>query len=61
MSSKVVSYFDWSLGFKSSGSNIDPKINSTKKSNLNSIGMTDNEFKRYVNKWKNKNLQKSLS
>ncbi|MFX0048140.1 MAG: hypothetical protein ACFE8G_08220 [Candidatus Hermodarchaeota archaeon] len=56
MSSKVVSYFDWTLGFKSNSSESIPKIKNAKKGNLNSIGMTEDEFKRHVNKWKNKNL-----
>ena len=56
MSSKVVSYFDWTLGFRSNSSDSTPKMKNTKKSNLNLIGMTDDDFKRHLNKWKNENL-----
>ena len=52
MSSKVVSYYDWERGFKSKV----PELKTEKKSNLNSIGMTDEDFKRHLNKWKNENL-----
>ena len=56
MSSKVVSYFDWSLGFKSNTTESASKIKSMKRGNLNSIGMTDDDFKQYLEKWKNRNL-----
>ena len=56
MSSKAVSYFDWSLGFKSNNTENTLKFKGTKKSNLNSIGMSDDDFKRYIKKWKNSNL-----
>jgi len=56
MSSKVVSYFDWSLGFKSNTSDSTLKLKNIKKSNLNSIGMTDDNFKQYLKNWKNTNL-----
>ena len=56
MSSKVVSYFDWSLGFKSNSTDSSIKFKSTKKSNLNSIGIVDAEFKKHLSKWKENNL-----
>ena len=56
MSSKVVSYFDWSLGFKSNSTENTLKINTTKKTNLNSIGMSDDDFKQHLKKWKNRNF-----
>ncbi|MBY9012120.1 MAG: hypothetical protein KGD70_07085 [Candidatus Lokiarchaeota archaeon] len=56
MSSKVVSYFDWSLGFKSNSTDSALKLKTLKKSNLNSIGITDDNFKQYIKKWKNSNL-----
>jgi hypothetical protein len=56
MSSKVVSYFDWSLGFKSNSTDNALKLKAIKRSNLNSIGMTDDDFKQYIKKWKNSNL-----
>ena len=52
MSSKVISYYDWSLGFK--GTDRTSKITVTKK--LNSIGIADADFKNYLRKWKNRNL-----
>jgi hypothetical protein len=52
MSSKVVSFYDWECGFKKNAS----EIKNTKKSTLNSIGMTDADFKRHVEKWKDKNF-----
>ena len=56
MSSKVVSYFDWSLGFKSNSTDNTLKFKIAKKSNLNSIGMSDDDFKLYLKKWKNRNF-----
>jgi len=50
MSSKVVSYYDWSIQFKNS------MKNSNLNSNLNSIGIADDDFKNYLRKWKNRNL-----
>jgi hypothetical protein len=56
--SRASSYFDWEKQFKSSNK-------STNKSNLmdlnhiiplNSIGISYEEFKKYLNKWKEKNL-----
>ncbi|NVM46347.1 MAG: hypothetical protein HWN79_15665 [Candidatus Lokiarchaeota archaeon] len=52
MSSKVVSFFDWELGFKNPRS----EISSTKIISLNSIGMSDDDFKKHLKKWKNSNL-----
>jgi hypothetical protein len=52
MSSKVVSYYDWERGFKTKVTEAKPK----KKTRLNSIGMTEEEFKRHLNKWKNENM-----
>ncbi|MBY9014256.1 MAG: hypothetical protein KGD68_01050 [Candidatus Lokiarchaeota archaeon] len=56
MSSKVVSYFDWTLGFKSNTTDNTLKFKSTKKSNLNSIGISDAEFKIHLSKWKENNF-----
>jgi len=51
--SKVVSYFDWSLGFKESHSTRKRPQTTLR---LNSIGIEDTDFKRYLNKWKEENL-----
>jgi hypothetical protein len=56
MSSKVVSFYDWESQFKAKNSIEKAELNNTKKSNLNSIGMTDADFRRHIKKWKNKNL-----
>jgi len=56
MSSKVVSYYDWSLGFKGNNTDRTSKITLTKKNRFNSIGIADDDFKNYLRKWKNRNL-----
>ncbi|MFX0009686.1 MAG: hypothetical protein ACFE9R_05175 [Candidatus Hermodarchaeota archaeon] len=56
MSSKVVSFYDWEHQFRAHNFIEKEEIKSVKKSNLNSIGMTDADFRRQVKKWKNKNL-----
>lgn len=56
MSSKVVSYYDWSLGFKGNNTNRTSKITLVKKNRLNSIGIANDDFKNYLRKWKNRNL-----
>jgi len=56
MSSKVVSYYDWSLGFKGNNTDSTSKITLTKKNRLNSIGIADDDFENYLRKWKNRNL-----
>jgi hypothetical protein len=55
MSSKVISYYDWSLGFKGNTDRTS-NITLTKKNRLNSIGIADDDFKNYLRKWKNRNL-----
>ncbi|MHA2397606.1 MAG: hypothetical protein ACXADU_01785 [Promethearchaeota archaeon] len=49
--SKAVSYYDWNLSFKQT---IQSKPND--KAFINSLGMTDNNFKDFMNKWKEENL-----
>ncbi|MBY8988088.1 MAG: hypothetical protein KGD61_06500 [Candidatus Lokiarchaeota archaeon] len=56
MSSEGLSYFDWSLGFRSNATESNSKITTKKKANLNSIGMTSDDFKQHLEKWKNNNL-----
>ncbi len=50
--SKAVSYYDWELSFKSK-SDLDQII---QKDVINSLGMSDNNFKDFIKKWKKKNL-----
>jgi hypothetical protein len=57
MSSEVVSFYDWEHQFKAKNSIEKEEIKTARRrSNLNSIGMTDADFRRHVKKWKNKNL-----
>lgn len=56
MSSKVISYYDWSLGFRGGNTDKTSKITLTKKNRLNSIGIADDDFENYLRKWKNRNL-----
>ena len=56
MSSKVVSFYDWEHQFKSQNLIEKEDVKNAKKSKLNSIGMTDADFRRHLEKWKNKNL-----
>ena len=56
MSSKVVSYYDWSLGFKGNTTDNNSNIKLIKKNRLNSIGIANDDFKNYLRKWKNRNL-----
>ena len=53
MSSKAVSYYDWTLNFKKNA----PNHNSiAEMPEINSIGMKDREFKDFLSSWKKKNL-----
>jgi len=56
MSSKVVSYFDWQIGFRSNSTDNTLKFKIAKKPNMNSIGISDDKFKKLLSKWKKKNL-----
>lgn len=53
MSSKVASYYDWTLNFKKNAPNHNLIANKPK---INSIGIKDNEFKDFLKKWKKQNL-----
>jgi hypothetical protein len=52
--SKAVSYYDWNLSFKQT---IQSKPND--KDSINSLGMTDNNFKNFMKEWKEKNFLNS--
>ncbi len=61
MSSKVISYYDWSIQFNSHHTSpgyakIVTSGCDTSAKNLNSIGIADDDFKNYLRKWKNRNL-----
>lgn len=53
MSSKAVSYYDWTLNFKKNGTNHN---SFSRMNNRNAIGMKDDDFKAYIKKWKEENL-----
>ncbi len=50
--SKAVSYYDWELSFKSKSD----KDQIDHKGFVNSIGMSENNFKDFIKKWKETNL-----
>ena len=50
--SKAVSFYDWELSFKTKSE----KDMNSKKDKINSLGISDYNFKDFVKKWKNKNL-----
>ena len=52
--SKAVSYYDWELSFK----NKSKSDKNVKMDSFNSLGMSDNNFKEYMKKWKQNNLRK---
>jgi len=50
--SKAVSYYDWQQSFRA-------KIKSdkiTNQDNTNSLGISENNFKDFIKKWREKNL-----
>jgi len=55
MSSKVVSYYDWSLGFKK---NLSEKKDENRSifNHVNSIGLSEDNFKEFLKDWKENNL-----
>ena len=58
--SKAVSYFDWELNFRKKSQLGHNSENETKriinKEDINSLGISDNEFKDFMRKWKLKNF-----
>jgi hypothetical protein len=50
--SKAVSYYDWELSFK----NKPEKDQVVQREDFNSLGISDNNFKDFIKKWKEKNL-----
>lgn len=51
--SKAVSYYDWEQSFKN---NSELEIESYKKEKTNSLGISEEFFKDFMKKWKNKNF-----
>ena len=50
--SKAISFYDWSLSLKQKSENDQ----TLQKDNINSLGMSDNNFKDFMKKWKEKNF-----
>jgi hypothetical protein len=50
--SKAVSFYDWSLSLKHKSDNEQE----FQKENVNSLGLTEDNFKDFMKKWKEKNL-----
>ncbi len=50
--SKAVSYYDWELSFKHKNKPSEDSEND----NFNKIGLSNNNFKDFLKKWKEKNL-----
>ena len=52
--SKSSSYLDWELGFRKTKPS--KERNKPNQEKLNSIGITTNNFKKFIQEWKEKNL-----
>jgi hypothetical protein len=52
VSSKSISFYDWELTFKKKTKN---NLNNEEKE-INSLGLSDENFKDFMTKWKEKNL-----
>ena len=50
--SKAVSYYDWKQSFKN---NFELEEQSDKEK-INSLGVSDTNFRDFINKWKDRNL-----
>ena len=53
--SKAVSYYDWELSLRKKHLTTG-NLKVEKPSHTNSIGLSDEEFKNFMNNWKKKNL-----
>ncbi len=64
--SKAASYLDWELSFREEReikereakkkSKVEKELESKKESQMNSIGITQDDFRNYLKEWKKKNL-----
>jgi hypothetical protein len=50
VSNHSLSYYDWQLTFKK------PKTNSDKEEKVNSLGISNDTFNNFIEKWRKKNL-----
>lgn len=53
--SKVISYYDWELSFRKSPTTVN-RLKNKKPKNINSIGLSEGEFKDFMKIWRKKNL-----
>jgi hypothetical protein len=54
--SKAISYYDWTLGFKTSDDKKPKLKKPEKKREINSIGIAEDAFKEYIKKWRTEHL-----
>lgn len=52
--SKAVSYYDWKISFQRKIDIKKDEVNDIEP--INTLGISDNNFKNFVNNWKEKNL-----
>ncbi|MFX0029895.1 MAG: hypothetical protein ACFE8B_11840 [Candidatus Hermodarchaeota archaeon] len=52
--SKAISYYDWKLSFQRKIDTKEDEINDNKP--VNTLGISDSNFKDFVKNWKEKNL-----
>jgi len=50
--SKAISYYDWELSFKKKS---EEELN-LKENDINSLGISDHNFKDFIKKWKKVNI-----
>ncbi|GAG88519.1 unnamed protein product [marine sediment metagenome] len=53
--SKAISYYDWELSFRKSPTTAN-NLTNKKPKNINSIGLSEGEFKDFMTNWRKKNL-----
>lgn len=54
MSKAVVSYYDWKLSFNKKIDSYEDDLNNNEP--VNRLGISDNSFKDFMKKWKDKNF-----
>lgn len=52
--SKAVSYYDWKLSFQRKADSTEESVNESEITNT--LGISDNNFKNFMKKWKEKNF-----
>ena len=54
--SKSVSYYDWELSFKKKADPAPIDRSVVKRASVNSLGIPDDDFKKFMKKWKKENF-----